>query len=413
MLTKLKRTVMQFMVSGYREPEHVKTIPRLRVFPSSRKQLGVPREVKERVLTLLENRQKRGWAVTSGLLGVSRKDATPAIVVTHPTARELCEEFFTSMGDDVDYLVEQGRVSRHKGLSSELQERQENPKNGSSIGSKDFPDLRGSLGGYIKPEGKNVLAMTCGHVLTGSTETSTSITCTQPSVHHTSGPTTTSSYQPNQELSRLGQKLSTCSRCRIPSQYVTDMCVCFGSTYVRDGKSSLRVVTKDATIRTVEPPIAVSIDWALLDNLSRVSVQNKVHEMVIKSHKQLKYDTDENGEILVGTEQEVFMQGARSGETGGTIQSSLVDCFFDDNTRPTKEVAIYGIDDKPFSDHGDSGSWVIERACEDTGCVIGVVLGGVTGRIACYSVMTAFEHILGDISDTLGMTVDESYFSWD
>jgi hypothetical protein len=353
------------------------------------------------------------------LLGVMQDDAVPAIVVIHPLAEHLLESVLSKIGDAVEYLIEKGRISRLSSLASGLQTWQVEPMNGSSIGSQTEKKHWGSLGGYLKLRNGSVVAMTCGHVLRGNDESDLTTVCIQPSKHHLKvhydG---TDALIPNINLDDACVKRELCQRrndLMLEASRQRTRCQCFGEVQHIEGQVPIFVGTREISLLGAQAAeyrdVTMSMDWAILMNLTRTAKQNLIHNRVVQGWKKVTY-TVENGTILVGNCQRVYMQGARSGQSQGTLSPQLVECHFEDNDRPTVEIGILGYDDEPFSNPGDSGSWVIEKEEMGKASVIGVLIGGYYDGIGLISLMTPMEHLLKDISTTLKMKEGTDWCSW-
>ncbi|KAH7199241.1 hypothetical protein BKA60DRAFT_500700 [Fusarium oxysporum] len=425
MLTALKNAIMRSEVLHYQMPT-TRKLPRLHTFPIGRSKSSVPHTIRQQVNRLLEKEETRGWAVLCVSLGVTEDDAVPAIVVIHPMAERLWQAI-SHRARGVEYLVEKGTISRQSSSASELRLFQREPMNGSSIGSVSNETNWGSLGGYLKLKNGDVVAMTCGHVLTQKDKHDVSMVCVQPSIYHLK------SQGDGIETSVLNaSSIPTClgenqeSNAHIPDHQFQDMlenriqrgCTCFspascpyfGMPDSIDVKIGTRIRPGKAASQSEY--ITFSMDWAILKNLSRAAKKNMIHGKVVSGWKALAYDVNGESEVLVGNDQRVYMQGARSGESQGVLDSRLADCHFEENYSPTKEIGIFGCDGEPFSAPGDSGSWVIEVSEEGNGSVIGVLIGGYYNGIACISLMTPMEDLLADISSTLRIEIKDIRCSW-
>ena len=286
-------------------------IPRLQTFPLGRSSTRVPAGTKREVREQLKASKHRGWAVLCVSLGVTQDDAVPAIVVIHPLADKLWEDISSSIDDGVEYLIEKGSISRQSNLSSELRMFQNEPRNGSSIGSVSTSSRWGSLGGYLRLKGGDVLAMTCGHVLTRGDRLDTTPACVQTSFYHHQTHLHGLCLQglPNNN----GQWIYSCA--------TPATCPYFGLVD--------RICTRTLPFScegAAEPElVTISIDWAILRNLSRPARQNTIYGRVVQGWKAILYTVNGQGDIEVGDDQKVFMQGARTGEAQGILASRLVD----------------------------------------------------------------------------------------
>ncbi len=90
----------------------------------------------------------------------------------------------STIGGDVEYLIEKGSISKPSSLISELRVFQAEPMNGSSVGSDSTDSDWGSLGGYLRLKDGNFVAMTCGHVIARDGKLDPTILCVQPSIYH-------------------------------------------------------------------------------------------------------------------------------------------------------------------------------------------------------------------------------------
>ncbi|WYZ43699.1 hypothetical protein EsH8_VII_000135 [Colletotrichum jinshuiense] len=426
MLATLKRAILLSKIPLYHTPDGKKLLPRLQTFPLSRKSRGPPAAIRTQIRELLESEGTRGWAVSSLSLGVTQKDAVPAIVVIHPMAEKLCPQISSRIGDNVEYLIEEGAISKSSGIASEFQVFQEEPINGSSIGSNTLGSRWGSLGGYLKYSDGEIIAITCGHVLSRKSKPEAPFVCVQPSICHlkypSNGSETRISMTPDPAC--LKGKLYQEGYARTHNHPIQDslktrcpgivpvMCHCFGLAGPINGHGTLKMDARQVVISDGESstPIKVtmSMDWAILTSLCRSAKQNMIHDRIIKSWKSVIYETNEEGEVLVGTDQKVYKQGASSGKTQGFVNSRLTDCWFGENPCVTQEIGVLGCDGDSFSGSGDSGSWVMEDDEEDNASVIGVLIGGYgDDGASCISLMTPMEHLLADISSTLGIQIDD------
>ncbi|SPJ88852.1 uncharacterized protein FTOL_12747 [Fusarium torulosum] len=394
-LSNLRKATMRSRVPRYQMLDDKQgTIPRLQTFPLGRSSTSIPARVRREVRERLKATNHRGWAVLCVSLGVTQDDAVPAIVVIHPLAEKLWEDVSSSIGDGVEYLIEKGSISRQSNLISELRMFQNEPRNGSSIGSVSTDSRWGSLGGYLRLKDGDVLAMTCGHVLTRGDRLDSTTACVQPSFYHHNNHLHRTCLQ--EFLNNHGQWNYTCS--------TPATCPYFGLVD--------RICTRTLSVScegAAEPElVTISIDWAILKNLSRPARQNTIHGRAVRGWRAILYTVNGNGEIEVGNGQKVFMQGARSGEVQGNLTSPLVGCCLEGNSEETQEIGIIGCDGKSFSAQGDSGSWVIEVDEDEqgNGSVIGVLLGGYYDGTACFSLITPMEHLLKDIEETMGSKID-------
>ncbi|KAH7464232.1 Ankyrin-1 [Fusarium oxysporum f. sp. matthiolae] len=394
-LSILRKATMRSRVPRYQMLDNNRgTIRRLQTFPLGRSSTSIPARAKREVRERLKATNHRGWAVLCVSLGVTHDDAVPAIVVIHPLAEKLWEDVSSSIGDGVEYLIEKGSISRQSNLISELRMFQNEPRNGSSIGSVSTDSRWGSLGGYLRLKDGDVLAMTCGHVLTRGDRLDTTTACVQPSFYHHNNHLHRTCLQ--EFLNNHGQWNYTCS--------TPATCPYFGLVD--------RICTRTLSVsceRAAEPElVTISIDWAILKNLSRPARRNTIHGRAVRGWRAILYTVNGKGEIEVGNGQKVFMQGARSGEVQGILTSRLVECCLEGNSEETQEIGIIGCDGKSFSAQGDSGSWVIEVDEDEqgNGSVIGVLLGGYYDGTACFSLITPMEHLLKDIEETIGSKID-------
>jgi hypothetical protein len=341
--------------------------------------------------------EETGWAVSRHLLGVSLKSAVPAIVVIHPLAKDILQGILHLIGNDTEYLIQEGAISRQMDNALRLRTFQDEPKNGSSISpinNNDSSNVWGSLGGYLNLNLGFPVAMTCGH-LTLSQDSSETISWVQPAITHL-----------NEALNQEGNS-PTCSQSCSRTQSCSENCPYFGATEEINGKYPAKNTTKLVTVKIsghnpVPRELNICVDWAIVRNLLRTATENIINDTVIKECKQLEYSTNEKGELIVGRGEKVYMQGAASNQTQGLLESDLHLVRFPEADCDTQEVAIVREDGEPFSSGGDSGSWVIEKKEDKYGRVIGGVLIGVMiggGETASY--ITPIEHLLDDITLTL------------
>ena len=320
-------------------------------------------------------------------LGLRRDNAVPAIVVVHPSAEHLWESIPSIVGVGFDYLVEKGNISRSATSASDLQTHQIWPMNGSSIGNISYENRWGSLGGYLtfsRVSGSEAVAITCAHTLIHQgEEPQTPTICVQPSVQHLR-------MSPNLQICLGG--LGTRTGCGCSS---STHCTYFGRV------GPMKIGT---TIRQLgAEPVEISMDWVILQQLRRIAQHNKVHDRVVQGWERVEFRTNEDGEILVGNDQRVYMQGALSGRTTGCLQSRLAYCHLEGNSTCTRETWVLGDgENQRFSGRGDSGSWVVDNR----GFVIGVLLGGYDGTTPV-SLITPMQHLLEDICEKLQIDLNE------
>jgi hypothetical protein len=384
--------------------------PRLGTFPPSHFSKLPPDdildELEEKIAAANENGS--GWGLACASVGVSSNDAIPAVILVHPQARKVWTTLVSLFdGSDrrveIQYLVEEGKLQRFISESDELQSYQEKPLNGASIGNQAATYLSGSLGGYLKISGEDdrTLGITCAHVLVGDSLSGhyNHTTCVQQSNLH---------YKHQEK--EPDHDISPCEDTHERHQTATNTTELNAIQVPPKGRyfGSIGKAKNELLLRMDIGPVQreglglgeaywQSIDWALIEVCKeRVPVPgvcaNVICGYAVTGWKKIDMEKSE-GNLIVGRGQRVYMQGAQTGKSQGTLAEKLTrGVIFPGNERATREFAVLG-SGRDFAAAGDSGSWVVE----EDGNVIGMVFGGFRTTVAHITVLLSMESILEDI----------------